>query len=273
LERPPLKIALGETSGCARAFLTGEPRFVADLAREPEVLLSARGNGSQSALYEPVVLDDRTVGVLYIAWTRRKRRLEDRAFSVAGLLAAEAAFMIERADLTARLERLARTDELTGLANRRTANEELERFLARAARDREPLSVAMLDIDHFKRYNDGHGHAGGDRLLQAAAAAWTAAMRGGDHIARFGGEEFLVLFPRCAAEHASAAADRLREAMPSGATCSVGVAEWDGSETAQQLLARADVALYAAKAAGRDRTVVASPAPLGLAACAPPSVP
>jgi diguanylate cyclase (GGDEF)-like protein len=271
LERPPLKISLTEPSGCARAFLTGEPRFVADLASEPEVLRSARANGSQSALYEPVMLDDRTVGVLYIAWTRRMRRLEDRAFSVAGLLAAEAAFVIERADLTARLERLARTDDLTGLANRRTANEELERFLARARRDREPLSVAMLDLDRFKAYNDSHGHAGGDRLLQAAAAAWTEALRGGDHIARYGGEEFLVLFPRCTGEHAVAAADRLRAAMPAGATCSVGVAAWDGAEAAQQLLARADAALYAAKAAGRDRTVMAA-APVGWTACAPSSV-
>ncbi len=273
LQRPPLRISLTETSGCGRAFLTGEARFVPDMARDPHVHASARSDGPHSALYEPVVLDDRPVGVLYVAWTRRMRRLEDRAFSVAGLLAAEAAFVIERADLTARLERLARTDELTGLANRRTANEELERFLARAARDREPLSVAILDLDHFKAYNDSHGHAGGDRLLQAAAAAWTDALRGGDHIARFGGEEFLVLFPRCAAEDAAAAADRLRAAMPSEATCSVGVAAWDGGETAQQLLARADAALYAAKAAGRDRTVVAAAAPVGLAACARPSVP
>ena len=258
LDRPPLRISLDGPSGCARAFLTGEPWFVPDLAREAGVPASARENGSASALYEPVVLDNRPVGVLYIAWTRRQRRLEDRAFSVAGLLAAEAAFVIERADLTARLERLARTDELTGLANRRTANEELERFLARAARDNEPLSVAMLDIDHFKAYNDTHGHAGGDRLLQAAAAAWTGTLRGGDHIARYGGEEFLVLFPRCAASDAAMVSDRLRAAMPADATCSVGVAAWDGSETGQQLLARADAALYSAKAAGRDRTAIAA---------------
>jgi diguanylate cyclase (GGDEF)-like protein len=258
LDRPPLRISLDEPSGCARAFLTGEPWFVTDVMREAGVLASSRGNGSASALYEPVVLDSRPVGVLYIAWTRRQRRLEDRAFSVAGLLAAEAAFVIERADLTARLERLARTDELTGLANRRTANEELERFLARAARDGEPLSVAMLDIDHFKAYNDTHGHAGGDRLLRAAAAAWTTAMRSGDHIARYGGEEFLVLYPRCAAPDAACAADRLRSAMPPAATCSVGVAAWDGSETGQQLIARADAALYSAKAAGRDRTAIAA---------------
>jgi diguanylate cyclase (GGDEF)-like protein len=116
----------------------------------------------------------------------------------------------------------------------------------------------MLDIDHFKRYPDTHGHAGGDRLLAAAAAAWTTTLRSGDHIARYGGEEFLVLFPRCSAEHAAAAADRLRAAMPAGATCSIGVAPWDGVESAQRLLGRADAALYAAKAAGRDRTVVAA---------------
>ena len=218
----------------------------------------ARDFGVESALYEPVILDGVAVGVLFVAWTGRVRRLEDRTASVSGLLATEAAFVIERADLIARLERLARTDELTGLANRRTADEELGRSLARARRDDEPLAVAMIDIDHFKVYNDTHGHAGGDAMLTAAARAWSETLRGGDLLARYGGEEFIALFPRCRLDVAGSAADRLRGALPGGVTCSVGVALWDGSESSDALLARADAALYEAKASGRDRTVIAS---------------
>ena len=88
------------------------------------------------------------------------------------LLAAEAAVAIERADLLARLEAIARTDDLTGLANRRAWEELLPTELARAQRDDAPLCVAMLDLDHFKAYNDEHGHQAGDRLLKAAAGTW-----------------------------------------------------------------------------------------------------
>jgi diguanylate cyclase (GGDEF)-like protein len=256
-----LTISLAETSASGDTFASGERRFVSDVAADGAVVQAiARAHGVASALYQPVTLDDTVVGVIVAGWTRRVKRLEGRAVSVAGLLAAEAAFVIERADLVARLERLARTDELTGLPNRRTADEELARFLARASRDRWPLAVAMLDLDRFKQYNDTHGHAGGDRLLQAAAVTWTNVQRSGDFLARYGGEEFLAIFPGCALGDSGRAADRLRTALPNGVTCSVGVADWNGTETAEELVARADVALYAAKAAGRDRTVLA-PAP------------
>ena len=256
-----LTVSLSQTSGSGRAFLTGRQAFVSDVPRDRHVLQNlARAYGVASALYQPVTLDDEVVGVLFVGWERRVKRLEDRSVSVAGLLAAEAAFVIERADLIARLERLAGTDELTSLPNRRTADDALGRFMARAARTAEPLSVAMLDIDHFKAYNDTRGHAGGDRLLTAAAAAWTDSLRSGDLLARYGGEEFLALFPRCGLEDAVAAADRLRSALPDGVTCSVGVAHWDGLESGAELVQRADVALYEAKAEGRDRTVTAGPA-------------
>jgi diguanylate cyclase (GGDEF)-like protein len=252
-----LTVSLDGTSATGGVFLSGERRFVSHVAQDHEVDQSAaRALAVESALYEPVILDDKVVGVLFVAWTRRVKRLEDRSVSVAHLMAAEAAFVIERADLIARLERLARTDELTGLANRRTAGEELGRFLARARRDGEPLAVAMLDLDHFKRYNDTHGHAGGDRLLQAAAASWTTSLRGGDFLARYGGEEFIALFPRCSLDDAACAADRLREALPEGVTCSVGIAVWNRHESGHELVGRADAALYEAKADGRDRTVV-----------------
>jgi diguanylate cyclase (GGDEF)-like protein len=155
--------------------------------------------------------------------------------------------------------RLARTDSLTGVANRRAWDEELPRELARSARSRQPVCVALLDLDHFKAYNDEHGHQAGDRLLKAAAAAWEGRLRKTDLLARYGGEEFAVLLPDCALGDAMEIAERLRTAQPE-VTCSIGVADWDGREDIGRLVARADRALYAAKAGGRDRCV-ADPAP------------
>jgi diguanylate cyclase (GGDEF)-like protein len=112
--------------------------------------------------------------------------------------------------------------------------------------------VALLDLDHFKQYNDRHGHQAGDRFLKEAAAAWQAVVRRTDMMARYGGEEFAVLLPDCQLGDALEIAERLRTAQPEG-TCSLGVAQWDGREDVAALVARADRALHAAKDAGRDR--------------------
>jgi diguanylate cyclase len=109
--------------------------------------------------------------------------------------------------------------------------------------------VALLDLDHFKAFNDRHGHQAGDRLLKAAAAAWLGKLRKTDLLARYGGEEFAVLLPDCGLDNAMEIAERLGTAQPEG-TCSLRVAAWDGHEDAARLVARA---LYAAKAAGRNR--------------------
>ncbi|HJU02314.1 MAG TPA: diguanylate cyclase [Actinomycetes bacterium] len=150
------------------------------------------------------------------------------------------------------VRRLARTDSLTGVPNRRAWDEELPRELARAARSGLPVCVALLDLDHFKQYNDRHGHQAGDRFLKEAAAAWQAMVRRTDLVARYGGEEFAILLPDCHLGDALEIAERLRTAQPEG-TCSLGVAQWDGREDVTSLVARADRALYAAKEAGRDR--------------------
>jgi diguanylate cyclase (GGDEF)-like protein len=173
-------------------------------------------------------------------------------------LAAGAMAAIERADLLAQLEALARTDELTGLPNRRAINEDLPRELERARREERSLCLALLDLDHFKRFNDTNGHPAGDRMLQAAAAAWRQQLRSGtDLLARYGGEEFLIVLP-ASIEEATDTMERLRASTPDPQTVSVGLARWDGDETPEELVARADAALYAAKEAGRDRIVQAS---------------
>jgi diguanylate cyclase len=141
----------------------------------------------------------------------------------------------------------------------------LARLVARAAHGAELLSVVMVDIDHFKRLNDGWGHPAGDVALVAVANELRRRVRPTDAVARYGGEEFAIVLPRTGAEEAATAADRFREAiafsgvtLPDGRslprlTVSCGVAAVRAGETAAGLLARADEALYTAKGAGRNR--------------------
>jgi diguanylate cyclase (GGDEF)-like protein len=115
----------------------------------------------------------------------------------------------------------------------------------------------MIDIDHFKVFNDSRGHQEGDMLLRRAAAAWQGSLREDDMITRYGGEEFAVILRNCSLADAALALERLREATPDGQTCSVGLASWDGRESPAALTARADDALYTSKKHGRDRITVA----------------
>jgi diguanylate cyclase (GGDEF)-like protein len=164
----------------------------------------------------------------------------------------------ERHALLRRLETLALTDQLTGLPNRRAWEDTLARELARAARDGLPVCVAVLDLDGFKRYNDELGHLAGDGLLSQAAEAWRAELRGGDVLARYGGDEFAALIPGRALDTAVVVVERLRRAAPGGCTCSAGVAMWDGAESATDLFGRADTALYVAKHSGRNQLAAAT---------------
>ena len=161
----------------------------------------------------------------------------------------------EREDLLTEVKVLASRDALTGLPNRRTLEEQLPREMARARRASTPLCLAIVDVDHFKAYNDAHGHLAGDVVLRDCAMAWDSELRGEDTIVRFGGEEFLVLLPDCPLDQAAGTVERLRAATPDGQTCSAGLACWDFAESVEDLVERADVALYAAKGNGRDRLV------------------
>jgi diguanylate cyclase len=157
----------------------------------------------------------------------------------------------------AQLRELALVDELTGLPNRRAWSTELAIALEAARRHHSVLSLAMIDLDHFKRFNDTHGHPAGDQLLRSAAGAWRGRIRLVDRLARYGGEEFILLLPDADGPQSDMVIGRLRAVTPMSQTFSAGVAVWDGSESADALLARADRALYSAKQAGRNRTVIA----------------
>lgn len=163
--------------------------------------------------------------------------------------------------LMSRLEHLAREDALTGAANRRGLDDALPVEFARALRSGLPLTLVMIDLDHFKRFNDRRGHGAGDAVLQGAARAWLKQMRPTDMLARYGGEEFTLVLPGCDCDQAQQLIDRMRPLVPERQTFSAGIATWDRIETAAELLQRADNVLLQAKRAGRNRTMIAGREP------------
>lgn len=162
---------------------------------------------------------------------------------------------------SAQLADLARTDPLTGIANRRTWDHELERAVRRLLHEGQVTTVVLLDLDHFKQFNDEHGHQAADDYLVSATAAWQDLLGDEGFLARYGGEEFGVLLPGYGVLAAMPILERLRAVMPSGATVSIGASELRPDEDGWAALRRADEALYRAKAEGRDRVVIDWPTP------------
>jgi diguanylate cyclase (GGDEF)-like protein len=200
------------------------------------------------------------------------------AVLVAGMLAlkrfAEMRLRLERLveertealqEKTLQLERLAARDTLTGLYNRRHADEFLLREIARAGREGHPIGVALADIDHFKRINDDHSHGIGDRVLERVARIFKERVRGADLVARYGGEEFLFCFIGIDATDLVRRCEELRLALERedwttlspglSVTISIGLATCNGESQASVLLDRADTCLYEAKRRGRNRVV------------------
>ena len=178
--------------------------------------------------------------------------------------------MSDRREATEALRRAVGCDHLTGLANRRALFDACELELQRWRRAPRPLSVVLIDADHFKRINDEFGHAAGDAVLRHLAAGMSATFRALDVVARLGGEEFVVLLPGCDEASAMAVAQRLCDSIAAQAvtvdggqvrcTISIGVAKMDDAiDSVDALIERADRAMYAAKTAGRNRVAVWRP--------------
>jgi diguanylate cyclase (GGDEF)-like protein len=261
---PPLAVPpADEASGAGTVLLSKKPLFLEDVRGDDRISQRiVTATGAISMHFEPVLRNEEAIAVLVVGWNRQVDGSSRIAASMR-MLAAETAMALERSDLLARLEEVARTDDLTGLLNRRGWEEQLPRELARSRRNDDPLCVAMLDLDFFKNYNDQSGHQAGDRLLKQSAAAWARELRASDTLARYGGEEFSVALPGCRLENATDIVERLRVAMPGDQTVSAGVVCWNGRESAEELVGRADAALYQAKRMGRDRLVAAGDTPPG----------
>ena len=246
-----------------------ETVYVRDLASDDRSLrykgrLPRRG----SMVAVPLVVKNRLAGVLNLH-KENPADFSDAELKLVQAIANQAAIAIENAQLYEKARDLSNTDELTGLANRRHFQEILKRELAQARRFNSNFSVIMADIDHFKSFNDTHGHLRGDVVLKKVASIILQNTRGIDLVGRFGGEEFVILLPKTTREGARAAAEKLRQWMEqetfSGAdqsqpggriTLSLGVAEFPtDSKDVYELLDMADRALYRGKQEGRNRVV------------------
>lgn len=255
LESQPVEISRLEPSAVSEAFASAHRILVTEdvEAHVGSVELWIAGGRPAALVYEPLMRGTEPVGVLVVGWPGSVTPDGTRT-SVVALLAHEAAAVIERADRMSRLSDMASTDPLTGLPNRRAWDARIEQALAGEQR----FTVAMIDFDHFKEYNDTYGHPAGDRLLKETAAIWREQLRTGDLLARLGGEEFGLLLIDCEPARAAEVIERLRKLIYGERTCSAGFAARRPEETADEVMARADTALYEAKSSGRDRVCMSA---------------
>jgi diguanylate cyclase (GGDEF)-like protein len=259
------------------AMLHGEAVAIEDVYADDRIPHDAyRETFVRSLLMVPIVARE-PLGAIGLYWAAHHRASESeiallRALAASTAVALEHARMGEQltrsteenARLSQEVERRRSTEEdlrelcerdpLTGLLNRRAWDMSLTSSLRKR---RRPMYVALIDLDHFKAFNDRHGHPAGDALLRRAAIAWRGALRTADVLARYGGEEFAILLAGCSTDSAMEIIERVREATVDEQSVSIGVAIWDGVESAESLVYRADQALYEAKHAGRNRVVLA----------------
>jgi diguanylate cyclase (GGDEF)-like protein len=251
--------SLGDGSVLATAAATRETLLVTELDPEVDPWLTAIMPDARNIAVIPLAADA-VVGVLVAETGRRPgSRIERRVVATTERFAVHTALAMRNANLLERMQQMAVTDGLTQLANRRFFDRALERELQRASRTDGRLSVVLLDIDHFKRLNDTHGHLVGDNVLRQVAGALRDCGREYDTIARYGGEEFAAVLPGCSSALAVQVAERLRRAVedagtdvPVTASCGVATFPYDGADV-ETLLGAADRALYSAKGAGRNR--------------------
>jgi diguanylate cyclase (GGDEF)-like protein len=255
-----------------RVLLSGEPQ-VLDPAHDDIDPLEAerlRLLGGSAALLVPLVAAGRVVGLVEFIDRREPSALRSSELALMRTMANQAATALENARLMRELRDAAETDLVTGVYSHRHLQDRLRQETARAARSHDPLSVVMVDLDDFKLVNDAHGHQAGDRVLRAIAGCLRASVRAGDVVARYGGDEFVVLMPDTAEREAQAVARRaaeavaaLRHPMADGTqirvTCSVGLAlhPRDG-RSGRALLRAADAQMYEQK---RTRSPAVGTAP------------
>jgi diguanylate cyclase (GGDEF)-like protein len=242
--------------------------LVSGLDDDADPWLSRLLPGARNLVVVPLQAEGRPLGAMVLEQALKDGgRIQRRVVSGLERSASYAALALRNAWLLEQVQRLAATDGLTKIANRRTFESTLEREVARATRSAEHLSLVMIDIDHFKRLNDEHGHQAGDEVLRNVAAALSCECRDFDTAARYGGEEFAVVLPGCGPDEARLIAERLRHAVaaaPSSVpiTASAGVATYPAhAGDADTLVRAADDALYQSKRGGRDRTTVSAGVP------------
>lgn len=262
----PLGTIISTASGSAlrRAESDRRTLLVSRLAAEADPGLQVLLGHAQNVIVVPLVAEDRSIGVLIAEHgLHRGSRVEHRVVATTERFVSHAALALHNAWLLEEVQSLAAHDALTGVANRRTFEQTLQREISRAARHGCAVGLVLLDLDHFKWINDRHGHQVGDAVLQDVAGVLQRISQDTDLVARYGGEEFVVVLPDRDQQAAADTAERIRAAVASAdvgvpVTASVGVACFpDQGADVEALVRAADAALYVAKQRGRDRVAVA----------------
>jgi diguanylate cyclase (GGDEF)-like protein len=242
----------------------GEPALIEDVTRDPRfIVLPGNQTPIAAMLCVPLLARGERVGVV-TATSERAGAFDADQLDLVRFISTTIALDIENV----RLHRVAVTDPLTGAYNREFLLARLPQEIEAAQERDRSLSVAMVDVDHFKHVNDQYGHAVGDAVLAEVARRLRGAIRAGDLLVRYGGEEFLAVLPKADAGRAWEVGERMRQRVCERAfdvgdglalilRISVGVAQWRSREVMQDLIGRADVALYGAKQRGRNRVEVA----------------
>jgi diguanylate cyclase (GGDEF)-like protein/PAS domain S-box-containing protein len=260
-------MSIGGTTATGRTARTGEAARVDDYRELPPdpAVAQVLDAGLRSGIAAPLAAGGRVWGALTAG------SAEPRAFGPAderrlAAFAELAAIAVANAEARAELARLAETDPLTGLANRRAFTKRLNGEVERARRHGHLLTLVILDLDDFKAINDTHGHGVGDRVLAEVGGHLASTSRAGELVARIGGEEFAWILPQVDSAGAMAPVERARARIAgirvdgvSGITCSAGVCDLTAARDVDELQRRADRALYSAKRAGRDRVEAAAP--------------
>jgi diguanylate cyclase (GGDEF)-like protein len=250
-----------------RAWRERRPQLVGALAPDADPVATTLLPHARNVVVAPMTAEGEVIGALIAERGGRRDRIPRWTVSMLERFASHAALVIRNAALMEEVRRMAATDGLTGIANRRTFEETLGREISRAQRTGQPVTLVLLDVDHFKRLNDERGHQVGDEVLRAVGRALGDDLRPFDTAARYGGEEFAVVLPGCTVDESALVAGRIRRGAVasspiSGVTMSAGAATFpDTARDPAELVRAADTALYAAKHAGRDRLVIADPVP------------
>jgi diguanylate cyclase (GGDEF)-like protein len=272
------KLRINRGEGIAgRVAAIGEPILVEDLESDPRIRQKNRGSyKTRSFVSVPLKIDERIIGVLNLSDKMSGEVFNEDDLSLIQSFATQAAVVMERQvfiNKTEELKKLTNTDPLTGLPNRRYLFERLKNELARAERYNHPLSLLMLDLDGFKECNDSRGHLYGDGILRNIADTLFQTVRSMDIVARYGGDEFIVILPETAEPLARDIAERVRgnimrsvpdrhdahDAETHMLTASIGIVCYpDHGKTPEQLLENVDRALYRAKKLGKNRAEVYS---------------
>jgi diguanylate cyclase (GGDEF)-like protein len=253
-----LVLAPGE-GAAGQAIATGRSFATTDYQRDAKAPDHSSLQGFRTAIAVPIAWNDELKGALSAAWTSI-RRIEDEDRRTLEAIADLASVACHNAETYQHAEQAARTDALTGLLNHGAMQVRVREEIARARRDGTPLSYVIIDLDDFKRVNDVRGHQAGDELLRQVAALLQHELRPYDQIARYGGDEFVLLLPGSDEPTARQVAERVRDAMAGSlvGACSLGVAEWREPLDADALLEQADRALLLAKRTGKGRVAVAN---------------